>query len=693
MSEPYTELPHGPAGSDPGEPDLRGPLRYLWWLVTRQRGRVAAGALLGSAWMVGLTLPPYVLSHAIDDGLQGGDSGALYGWCGALLAAGAVNAWLAIMRHRTMTRVRLDATYRTTRLLTRHTTRLGATLPRRVAAGEVVTIGVGDVQVISQTLTMAGPGVGAVVAYVVVAGLLLSISGLLAAVILLGVPLLVGCLGPLLTRLQGVESGYREQQGTLAARLADLVGGLGVLAGLGGKDVYARRLHRDTARLRDEGYRVARVISWIQALAIGLPALFLACVTWLAARRTAQGELSVGELVAVYGYVAMLVVPVEAFIEGGYDLGRGLVAARRVLRLLTLRPESDEHRVSRVPGPPRGAPLHDPLSGVTVAPGLLTALVTGRPGDATAVVDRLGGFAPSAATWGGLPLDTVESGAVRSRVLVADHEADLFTGTVRRTVAGRHAPDDAAVARALHAAAADDVIAGLPGGAEAELLAQGRNLSGGQRQRVRLARALLADPEILLAVEPTSALDAHTEARAADRLRTARQGRTTLVTGTSPLLLDRADVVYFLVDGVVRASGPHRELLASDGAYRALVARGSQEATEEAEAGATHAVTVGGSTAGAGPAPRGAATGASVSNGPERRPDRAAAPVVAAAASRKPPLADAGVEAPDPESSGLRLRKAEPEPGAGSGHSAPPSSSPLAEPPGTGARTAPGDPA
>ncbi|MFJ4714414.1 ABC transporter transmembrane domain-containing protein [Streptomyces sp. NPDC088785] len=571
-----------PFGGDPGAPDLRGPVRYLWWLVVCQPGRVAAGALLGSAWMVALTLPPYVLSRAIDDGLLVRDSAGLYGWCGVLLAVGAVTAWLAIMRHRTMTRLRLDATFRTTRLVTRHATVLGAVLPRRVAAGEVVTLGVGDVARISQTLTMAGPGVGAVVAYVVVAALLLSISGLLALVILLGVPLIACCLGPLLTRLQGAESGYRERQGVLAARLADLVGGLSVLGGLGGKDVYARRIHRDTVLLRDEGYRVARVSSWIQALAVGLPAVFLACVTWLGARMAARGEISVGQLVAVYGYVAMLVIPVQFFIEGGYDLGRGLVATRRVLGFLALAPHTPGHR-SPVAGPPPGAPLHDPVSGVRVAPGRLTVLVAARPADAATVVDRLGRFVPSTATWGGLPLDTVELAEVRRRVLVADAEADLFSGTVREGVAGRHAPDDAAITRALHAAAADDVVAGLPGGVHAELLAQGRNLSGGQRQRIRLARAVLADPEVLLAVEPTSALDAHTEARVAARLRSARQGRTTLLTGTSPLLLDRADVVCFLVDGTVRSEGRHRDLLARDDAYRALVARGAGEEGPAAE--------------------------------------------------------------------------------------------------------------
>ncbi|MCZ9350721.1 ABC transporter ATP-binding protein/permease [Streptomyces mutabilis] len=590
------------AYEDPGTPDRRGGWRYLLWLVRRQWPRCLAGAVLASVWMVLLAATPYLMARVIDQGLTPGDLGALAGWTGVLVAAGVCNAWLGTMRHRTMTRVRMDANFRTVKVVVEHATRLGASLRRQVGAGEVVTIGVGDVQTVSTSLTAVGPGVGAVVAYAAVGGLLLSVSTRLALVVLLGVPLLGVLLGPLMGRLQSRESEYRERQSVLTARVGDLAGGLRVLNGLGGKGLVADAFRRDSGRLREQGYRVGAVTSWIQALGVGLPMLFLALVTWLGARLAVQGQISVGELVSVYGYVVALGWPVTFLIEMAHQLSRGVVAARRVVAFLRLEPDPD---TGTRDAPAEPSVLYDPDSGVRVLPGRLTALAGARPADAAELIDRLGRYAPSEVTWGDVPLSEVPLAQVRSRILVAEAEADLFAGSLRDVIgaretplrdAGGHdvrlrrvgatshntpvdvrrhagAPPTANLTRAIRTAAAEDIVQSLPDGLETQVAAQGRDLSGGQRQRVRLARALFTDPEVLLAVEPTSALDAHTEATVAHRLRDARRGRTTVVACTSPLVLDRADVVHHLVDGKVVATGTHQELLAGEPGYRALVSR------------------------------------------------------------------------------------------------------------------------
>jgi len=567
--------------ADPGEPDARGGLRYLLWLVRKQPGRVCLGVLFGSTWMLILVVPPFLVSHAIDDGLRAKDMAALGLWVGLLVLAGMANSGIGILRHRTMTFIRLDAGFRTVQVVIRHAVRVGAELPRRVSTGEVVSIGAADLDRIMRTMTTTGPGVGSVVAYVAVAVLLVRISPLLALVVLLGVPALVLSIAPLLNRMRDTETAYREQQGALAARAGDIVTGLRVLCGIGGKDRFAARFHRESATLRDRGYRVGAVSSWIEAFTVGVPSLFLAGVTWLAARMAAAGTITVGEMVAVYGYAAMLSGPVYFLIEGAQDINRGLVAARRVIHILNLRPAVPDRAAT--PCPPEPAALHDPASGLTIRPGELLAVAAARPADALAAADRLGRYVSSDATWGGRPLATMPAGEVRQRILVADNDAYLFAGPLRASVATERDHDDHEIRAAVHTAAAEDIVTGLPDGLAAHLEAQARDLSGGQRQRLRLVRALLADPEVLILVEPTSAVDAHTESVIAARLRETRRdrgnnnGHSTVVIGTSPLLLDRADRVAFLVDGRVAATGTHADLLATEPGYRALAYRGSEE--------------------------------------------------------------------------------------------------------------------
>jgi ABC-type multidrug transport system fused ATPase/permease subunit len=300
----------------------------------------------------------------------------------------------------------------------------------------------------------------------------------------------------------------------------------------------------------------------------------VALVTWLAARMVAQGAISVGDLVAIYAYAAVLTIPVMFLIESGHQLVRGLVAARRVVSVLNLAPEVRERARTR-PGPAPPADLADPVSGLTVPAGALLAVAADDRAAVPAIADRLGRYAESAATLGGVPLAELPLAEVRERILVAEGDAYLFAGTLRELLQPPRQADPDSITRCLRAAAAEDIVDTLPDGLDSPVGTQARTLSGGQRQRVQLARALLADPEVLILLDPTSAVDAHTEAAIADRLRAVRAGRTTVVTTTSPLLLDRADRVAYLAGGRVEATGTHAELLASCPGYRELVVRGT----------------------------------------------------------------------------------------------------------------------
>ncbi|WP_144121807.1 ABC transporter ATP-binding protein [Catellatospora sichuanensis] len=578
--------------ADPGTPDSRSASRYLWWLASHQFRTLGFGMFFGITWMLVGALIPMVIGKAIDAGITTKDTSALARWAGAFLLLGLVQAGSGIMRHRNAVFNWMSANFRTVQAVVRHANRLGATLPKRMATGEVVAIGAADTSHIGNALDITARGSAAIVSLITVTVILLTASVKLGLVVLLGVPLQMAVVSLLIKPLHRRQQAYRDQQGALTGRAVDIVAGLRVLRGIGGEQVFADRYRTQSQQLREAGVRAARIDSLLESIQVLMPGLFLALVTWLGARLAVAGEIGPGDLAAFYGYAAFLVMPMRTLAEMLEKMTRGHVSAGRVLRVLRLEPEIT------APASPRALPEHGTLvdvkSGLSLRPGVLTVLAADRPEDAIEIADRLGWYAEGEVTLGGVPLSAATRDEVRARILVADNNARLFSGPLREELDPTGAAGDEQIMSALRTASAEEILDALPpqvarpggppgrrtpedsppaSGLAAFVAERGREFSGGQQQRLRLARALLADAPILIMVEPTSAVDAHTEARIARRIGPARRGRTTLLATTSPLLLDQADHVVFVDDGKVIAEGTHRELLTSEPRYRAVVTR------------------------------------------------------------------------------------------------------------------------
>jgi ABC-type multidrug transport system fused ATPase/permease subunit len=541
-----------------------------------QRRTLLGGMAFGIVWMSCQAVMPAVLGRAIDRGVAEKDARQLLLWASVMFAVGVVQAVSGIVRHRFAVTNWLTAAYRTVQLVTRQAVHVGGALPRKVSTGEVVAVGSSDLSHLGNVMDVTARFAGAIVSFLLVSVILLSTSVTLGLVVLIGVPVLMAMIGPMLSPLQRRAAHQRQMMSDLSNTATDIVGGLRVLRGIGGEQVFLERYRRESQATRAAGVQVAKLQSVLDALQVFLPGVFVVLVVWLGARSAVAGQITAGELVAFYGYSAFLMIPLRTATEFANKFIRARVSARRVCTVLALRPDVTDPE-SPLPSPPAGSPLHDARSGLTVTPGRLTAIVSDDPDESALLADRLGLTAAEVdddITLGGVPLTALPRAEVRRRIVVSDTSAQLFSGRLADRLDVTGSGD---VTAALWTASADDILDGLPERLDTIVTERGRSFSGGQRQRLVLARALSADPDVLVLVEPTSAVDAHTEARIASRLREHRAGRTTVVTTVSPLLLDTVDEVAFLVDGRVVATGTHAALLETEPDYRAVVVRDVSE--------------------------------------------------------------------------------------------------------------------
>ncbi|WP_017572441.1 ABC transporter transmembrane domain-containing protein [Nocardiopsis halotolerans] len=565
----------------PGVPEHRSADRFLWWLALKAwRLLLWSGTSTGAFMIVGVLISA-ALGAALDSGLVRGDLDALLGWFGVLTALVLCSVALIPVAHRAECFNWYASAYRTIQVVTNHSVRMGPTLTRRLPSGEVVAVGTEDIDRVGDFYETAGQILSSLVAVAVVSVFMLTSHATFGLIVLVAVPLIMAGLMPLLGLFARRQEHQRDRQAELTTLATDLVAGLRVLRGVGGERTVDHRYRAASQRVRSAAMRVGWVDAALHAVREFLPGLLLVGIVWYGARLALTGEITIGQLVAFYGYTGTLSTAVRHLMHDLSLLASARVAAGRVVRVLGLE---HDHPDPEDPAPEPTGPcdLHDPGSGVTVGAHRTTGVVCADPADATAIAERLGRYRDEedadAVLVGRTTGETVRlrdlpRELVRRRVLVATNDAHLFSGTLREELSPDGEISEERLAEVVRTAHADDVVRQSAAGLDAPLTERGREYSGGQQQRLRLARALALDPEILLLVEPASAVDAHSEAAIAARLPVERAGRTTGLVTTSPLLLDRTDRVQFVEGGRLVAEGTHRELLATSPRYAATVLR------------------------------------------------------------------------------------------------------------------------
>ncbi len=617
---PDAPLPHPPS---------LGAGALLRWLLRRAAVPVTLATLAACTSNIIQAIVPAFLGQALDAGIENGLNGRVWGIGALLLVLFVVYAVGDTMLSYFGVTAWMRTAFDVDRLVGRQISATGKDLSRQVSTGEVATIIASDADYLGKLIEHLPALLGAAASFLVVAVLMLRTSVSLGLIVILGMPLVAAIVTLVIRPLQKRQAVQREAQSAVTTITTDTVAGLRILRGIGGEDVFARRYRDASQELRRRGVEVASSQATLMTLQVLLPGLFAAVVVWIAARMAVSGSLTPGGLITFYGYTAYLSWPLWVFTSSVQDYTRAVVGARRLSRLLEVAPAAGSlvERLNLDPAAahPVSGDLVDTGSGLRLKEGRMTALVCPDPQVSADLATRLGRFtdAGPTVTLAGRPLTTMPLEQVRASVVVSGATAQLFTGTLREALdvrsgpdpqqAGledllhaeterttgadvdqqvrpqeREAPGDDRLIEAIGIADAGDVLTSLSEGLAGMITEKGRSLSGGQRQRVALARALLTEAPTLVLIEPTSALDSHTEARVAAQVHRARAGRTTVVVTASPLVLEACDEVVLLdSSGTELLRSTHRELMemARDGHaqaadYRAVVSRAMGEDAE-----------------------------------------------------------------------------------------------------------------
>jgi ATP-binding cassette subfamily B protein len=559
--------------------------------LRRQRLGVALGVLISLAWSGAKVSVPRIVSTAIDRGVEGGSNDELVKWTLVIGVAGLVSALAQGFRRYFAFR---EARWMETSLRDRiyaHIQRLHFSFHDHAATGQLMSRANTDLQQVQAFVVMIPMTIGNAVQVVAATIVLLLINPLLTVLALGGLPFLNYLARRFSEALHPEMMAIQEESAQLAGVVEESVAGVRVVKGFGAEPIQAVRLRQEADDVYDASVRAARVRAKYVPLTELIPNLGLVLVLGYGGHQVLDGALTVGELVAFNIYVVMLIWPLRNLGQIIAQWQRAVAAADRVAELLDTTPEivdgpdavplpagPGEVRFERVTFGYSEAALHPVLDGLdlVIEAGTSVAVVGATGSGKTTIarlIPRFYDVAGGRVLIDGCDVREARIRDVRRAVGMVFEDTFLFSGSVHDNIAfADPGADRVDVERAARLSGAHDFIVSLPHGYDTEIGERGFSLSGGQRQRIAIARAILADPRVLILDDATSSVDPTKEHEIRDALDEVMRGRTTIVIAHRPATIALADRVVLIDEGRIVAEGTHDDLLATNPRYREVLA-------------------------------------------------------------------------------------------------------------------------
>jgi ABC-type multidrug transport system fused ATPase/permease subunit len=563
-------------------------LGILARLAQPYRARTALAALTLVAYTLVALLPPYLVKVAVDRGITTGDLETLTlvvvaflatGFA-ALVLSGAQTYFTGWVGERALADLRIR--------LFRHLQRLSLGFYERNRTGAIVSRITNDVEALDQLVT---DGVSSLVQNTLVLGgtvvVLFLLDWRLALATLVVLPFMAGATVWFRARSNRAYRRVRERLGLVTATLAEDISGMRVVQSFTREPTSQSTFRGVNERYREANYETV-ILNGLYFPAVDvLSSVATAIVLGFGGALVVDGSLTVGTLLAFTLYLSNFFDPVQQLSQLYNTFLSATAALDRIITVLDEEPEvvdaPDAEGLPRIRGHVRFehvrfgyGDLADVLHGfdLDVPPGTNVALVGHTGAGKSTIAKLLARFydpREGRVTIDGYDLRNVTQASLRRQLGIVPQEGFLFGGTVAENIAyGRPEASRHEIEAAAASVGADEFVQELSEGYDTQLGERGFRLSLGQRQLVAFARALLADPRILILDEATSSVDIGTERRIEHGLRRLLAGRTAFVIAHRLSTIRRADLIVVLDHGRIVEQGTHDELIAAQGTYTEL---------------------------------------------------------------------------------------------------------------------------